>query len=131
MLNSLPIWWPYAAGVIVAVANLVASAHVVTRKRDVRAAIGWMGLIWLAPGVGPLLYAMFGLNRIQRRAGQLYRERRRLQLSTPSALSIARTGTASSVLPELTSLARVGEQLSGRPLLRSSCWARPTRVKYS
>jgi cardiolipin synthase A/B len=120
LLRSLPGWWPYAAGAVIAVANLVASAHVVTRKRDVRAAIGWMGLIWLAPGVGPLLYAMFGLNRIQRRAGQLYRARRRLQLSTPSALSIARTGTASSVLPELTPLARVGEQLSGRPLLRGN-----------
>jgi cardiolipin synthase len=115
-----PIWWPYAAGALVAVANLVASAHVVTRKRDVRAAIGWVGLIWLTPGLGPLLYAIFGLNRIQRRAGQLYRARRRLLLSTPSALSIARAGTASSVLPELTPLARVGEQLSGRPLLRGN-----------
>ncbi len=120
VVDSLPTWWPYAVGALLAVADLVASAHVVTRKRDVRAAIGWIGLIWLAPGVGPLLYAMFGLNRIQRRAGQLYRARRRLQLSTPSALSIARTGTASSVLPELTPLARVGEQLSGRPLLRGN-----------
>lgn len=116
----LPGWWPYAAGAVIALANLVASAHVVTRKRDVRAAIGWMGLIWLAPGIGPLLYAALGLNRIQRRAGILYRDRRRLQLSTPSALSIARTGTSSSVLPELTPLARVGEQLSGRPLLRGN-----------
>ncbi len=116
----LPAWWPFAAGALIALANLVASAHVVTRKRDVRAAIGWVGLIWFAPGLGPLLYAIFGLNRIQRRAGQLHRERRRLPLSTPSALSIARTGTSSSVLPELTPLARVGELLSGRPLLRGN-----------
>ncbi|MBK7907679.1 MAG: PLDc N-terminal domain-containing protein [Gemmatimonadetes bacterium] len=120
LLNGLPGWWPYAAGALIAVANLVASAHVVTRKRDVRSAIGWVGLIWFAPGIGPLLYAAFGLNRIQRRAGQLHRERRRLQLSTPSALSIARTGTDSSVAPELTQLARVGELLSGRPLLRGN-----------
>lgn len=120
LLSRLPGWWPYAAGALVALANVVASAHAVTRKRDVRAAIGWVGLIWFAPGIGPLLYAAFGLNRIQRRAGQLHRERRRLQLSTPSALSIARTGTDSSVAPELTQLARVGELLSGRPLLRGN-----------
>lgn len=116
----LPSWWPIAAGVLIALANLIASAHVVTRKRDVRAAIGWIGLIWFGPGLGPLLYVIFGLNRIQRRAGQLYRDRRRLLLATPSSLSIARTGTASSVLSELTPLARVGELLSGRPLLRGN-----------
>jgi cardiolipin synthase len=76
-----------------------------------------VGLIWFVPGLGAFLYAMFGLNRIQRRASLLYRERRRLPLSTPSATSIARTGTASAVSSGLTTLARLGEQMSGRPLL--------------
>ena len=120
VLRALPGWWPWAAGVVLVLLSTVASVHVVTRKRDVRAAIGWFGLVWLVPGVGPVLYAMFGLNRIQRRASELHRTRRRLQLSTPSALSIARTGTASSVAPELTPLARAGELLSGRPLLRGN-----------
>ena len=116
-LSSLPGWWPYAVGALIGALSVVASLHVVLRKRDVRAAIGWVGLIWLVPGIGALLYAIFGLNRIQRRATLLNRERRRLLLSTPAAMSIARTGTASSVAPELTALARLGEQLSGRPLL--------------
>ncbi len=119
-VSTLPGWWPIAAGLAVAVLNLVATVHVVTRKRDVRSAIGWVGLIWLTPGIGPIVYAAFGLNRIQRRASRLYRERRRLQLSTPSELSIARAGTAGSVHEELIPLARVGEQLSGRPLLRGN-----------
>lgn len=110
-------WWPYAIAAVAFVVSVVAALHVVTRKRDVRAAIGWVGLIFLVPGVGALLYAMFGLNRIQRRASQLHRARRRLLLSTPQAISIARTGTASGVHPELESVARLGEQLSGRPLL--------------
>jgi len=38
-------------------------------KRDVRAAIGWTGLVWLAPIAGPLLYLFLGVNRIRRRAG--------------------------------------------------------------
>jgi cardiolipin synthase len=116
-LSWLPLWWPYAVAAVAFGVSVVATLHVVTRKRDVRAAIGWVGLIWLVPGVGALLYAMFGLNRIQRRANQLHRTRRRLLLSTPQAISIARTGTASGVHPELESMARLGEQLSGRPLL--------------
>ncbi len=115
-----PSWWPYAAGALAVAMSLAASAHAVLRKRDVRAAIGWAGLAWLAPVIGPLLYAVFGLNRIQRRATILHRDRRRLPLSTPSALSIARTGTASSVPADLVPLARLGEKLSGRPLLRGN-----------
>ncbi len=116
-LDALPFWWPYAFGAFVVALSVAATAHVVTRKRDVRAAIGWVGLIWLVPGVGTLLYAVFGLNRIQRRANQLHRARRRLLLSTPQALSIAREGTVSAVHADLQPMARLGEQLSGRPLL--------------
>lgn len=119
----IPAWWPYAVGAIHAAMSLVASAHAVVRKRDVRAAIGWTGLIWLAPVAGPLLYAAFGLNRIQRRASALHLDRRRIPLFTPSALSIARTGTASSVPEDLVPLARLGEKLSGRPLLRGNAVA--------
>ncbi|MDH5234790.1 MAG: phospholipase D-like domain-containing protein [Gemmatimonadota bacterium] len=114
---SLPPWWPYAAGSLIGAVSLVASAHVVVRKRDVRAAIAWVGLIWLVPGLGVFLYALLGLNRIRRRANVLHRNRRRLLLSTPGALRIARAGTASSVPDDLLPQARLGEQISGRPLL--------------
>lgn len=120
LIDSLPLWWPYAAGAFVAALSLVASAHVVVRKRDVRAAIGWVGLIWLVPFFGTVLYGAFGLNRIRRRATELYNIRRRLPISTPAALSIARLGTASAVAPELVALARLSEKLSGRPLLRGN-----------
>lgn len=38
------------------------------RKRDVPAAIGWIGMAWLAPLAGALLYVGFGVNRVKRRA---------------------------------------------------------------
>ena len=115
--SILPPWWPYAVGALAGAVSLVASAHVIVRKRDVRAAIGWVGLIWLVPGLGAFLYALLGLNRIRRRAVQLHRERRRLSLSTPGALRIARPGTPSSVADELLPQARLGGIVSGRPLL--------------
>lgn len=47
------------------------SSHVVLTKRDNRAALGWVGVIWLAPFVGAILYLMFGINRLRRRARSL------------------------------------------------------------
>jgi cardiolipin synthase len=67
-LSSLPGWWPLAVGTIIALLDVVASAHVVVTKRDVRAAIAWIGVIWLVPFFGPILYAILGLNRIRRRS---------------------------------------------------------------
>ena len=57
-------------GVLVALGT---TAHIVLYKSDVRAAIGWSGLVWLAPFVGALLYWMLGINRIRRRAGRMRR----------------------------------------------------------
>ncbi len=50
---------------------LTASAHVILNKRHTQAAIGWMGVIWLTPYLGTLLYIVFGINRISRRAKRL------------------------------------------------------------
>ena len=47
------------------------SLHVLLRKRDVPAAIGWIGIAWLAPAIGIVLYFGFGINRVQRRARRL------------------------------------------------------------
>ncbi|MCI0358538.1 MAG: PLDc N-terminal domain-containing protein, partial [Planctomycetaceae bacterium] len=63
--------WPWIIAAVHLVLMLGASAHVVLTKRDPRAAIGWVGVILLTPLVGTLLYVMFGINRIQRRARAL------------------------------------------------------------
>lgn len=42
--------------------------HALERKRDVAAAIAWIGLAWLSPIVGSALYWLFGINRVERRA---------------------------------------------------------------
>lgn len=52
--------------------------HALFRKRDVRSAIGWMGLAWLSPIIGSLLYVMFGINRVQRKAYRISHRRRAL-----------------------------------------------------
>ncbi len=53
-----------------------ASSHALLRKRDVGSALGWIGLIWLVPILGVLLYALLGINRVRRRAELLRRPQR-------------------------------------------------------
>ncbi len=52
-----------------------ATIHLLLHKRDVGAALGWIGLVWLAPFTGGLLYVVLGINRVRRRAQQLHRDR--------------------------------------------------------
>ena len=70
-LDQLARFWPHlAAGFDLIAASLV-SAHALLYKRDSRAATIWIGLAWLLPVLGSLLYLAFGVNRIRRRAIQL------------------------------------------------------------
>lgn len=64
-------FWPHLVAGFVLAVQLLAAIHAVLYKRDSRATIGWVGVIWLAPLVGALLYALLGVNRIQRRAKML------------------------------------------------------------
>jgi cardiolipin synthase len=76
MLDLLLAFWLYLAAALDVVLALLASGHAVTTKRDSRAAIAWVGVIWLAPILGVLLYVWLGINRIQRRARSLRPDRR-------------------------------------------------------
>ena len=45
--------------------------HAIFHKEDNRSAVGWIGLVWLSPLVGAVLYALLGVNRIRRQAKTL------------------------------------------------------------
>ena len=59
---------------IYVVGAATAIVHVLVYKRNSRAAFGWLGLIITFPVAGALLYALFGINRVARRAQQLSSE---------------------------------------------------------
>jgi len=44
------------------------SSHAVIYKRDSRSAALWVAFIWMLPIAGSFLYALFGINRVKRRA---------------------------------------------------------------
>jgi len=67
-LDKISEFWPHLAAGFDVLASLLASGHALLHKRDTRAATLWLGIIWLAPILGPLLYLSLGVNRIRRRA---------------------------------------------------------------
>ena len=60
------IWLVAAAGT---------AGHALLNKRDPRAALGWIVVSVTIPLAGPLLYFVFGINRIRTRAKTLPRFR--------------------------------------------------------
>src|SRR6185503_11584735 len=52
------------------------TVDVLLTKSDVRASLGWIAAAWLSPFLGGLLYFLFGINRVTRRALKLTRKRR-------------------------------------------------------
>ena len=73
--------WPTPQALLELVAHVVIAGlvtiHTLLRKRDVPASIGWIGMAWLAPFIGALLYVGFGVNRVRRRARRLKGDDRR------------------------------------------------------
>jgi cardiolipin synthase len=61
-------FWPHLIAGLHLVVAIPAGLHALLHKRDARAATLWLGVIWLMPIFGSLLYFMLGINRIRRRA---------------------------------------------------------------
>lgn len=61
-------WWPTVIAFVGFAIASTATVDAVLRKRDSRAVISWVGLIWLAPFLGTLAYVLLGINRIERKA---------------------------------------------------------------
>lgn len=114
--------WPYLLTALDVCIALAASGHAVLYKRDSRAAVAWAGLIWLAPFLGALLYALLGVNRIRRRARSL-RSGRAHPKPPPNPFEYAASEIPRVLGPEaahLTTLANVVAGATGRPLLRGN-----------
>ncbi len=63
--------WPYITALVTLMLMLGTAGHAILHKEDTRAAVGWVGVIWLAPLIGSILYVLLGINRISRRAAIL------------------------------------------------------------
>jgi cardiolipin synthase len=109
----------YVVAAIDLAVSLVASGHVLLNKRDTRAAIGWIGLIWLSPILGAGLYLLFGINRVHRRARRL---RGGARDAAPSAAEVEARGepteaTVGAVAGDLAALDLLAGRIARAPLV--------------
>ena len=119
MTDVLTQAWAFLFALTHVSAAAAVTLDAVLRKRHVSAVIGWVGLAWLAPVIGSLLYLVFGINRIQRSALALgLRQAWENEApSHPPALAATAGPAMLQDDPGLAGLDRLCERLTGSPLL--------------
>lgn len=115
MISMIKAHWPLLLdGLLVIVylfAAVTAAAHAMLNKRDPRAAWGWIAVCWLFPLVGPLLYLLFGINRISLTG-------LRSVIPVPERVDEAALPGIVGISPaDVRELVRIGEALTGQPLV--------------
>jgi cardiolipin synthase len=103
--------WPHLVLLAHLAAAAACSVHVTLQKRDPRAAIGWLALVWFSPLLGSAGHVLFGINRIRRRA-------RLLRAGAPPRAAVPEGPDAGgAALGALEGLARAIGRSTARPLL--------------
>ncbi|MBO6634248.1 phospholipase D-like domain-containing protein [Parvibaculum sp.] len=104
--------WPFVLALVQFGGMGGAAIHVILTKTDERAAAGWVGFVVLVPFVGWIVYLLFGVNRIQRRARELRGQKHDMLLLAPlPERGEARSGEGVVRLIELEGLARFGQKI--------------------
>jgi cardiolipin synthase len=74
MFETVSAYWPHILVALSIILGVPAAIHVTMTKEEVRAALGWVGVIVLSPVIGALIYFVGGVNRIRRKTLNLSRE---------------------------------------------------------
>jgi cardiolipin synthase len=117
-LIELQEYWPRVATFISIALSLLCSGHAILNKSDSRSAIGWVGIIWLVPMLGSILYFLLGINRVHRLAKGLRHDG--AMVDVPEALMVTKDWELEAQFParpSFVTLARLGRTVTGRPLL--------------
>jgi cardiolipin synthase A/B len=83
------------------------TVHVLLTKREAGSSVAWIGLSWLAPILGSVLYLLLGINRVRRRAQNLRRPR--------AVTRTQRLAQAEARSDHLAALGEAGQRITGRP----------------
>jgi len=104
----------YAVAAGYPLAAFWAGGHALLNARDPRAAWGWIAVCLLFPLAGALLYYLFGINRVRRRAQSL--------LDAPTVPGFRGHLRSLPPIPEsFQALSHTGDVLTGRPALSGNC----------
>jgi cardiolipin synthase len=103
----------WATALAYAACALAVTLDALQKKGDVRSALGWIAIAWLSPFLGALLYYLFGINRVARRA--LKFEKRDMDRPPPIPAAV-KPGTS----PGISLLAAISARVTEYPLTDSN-----------
>ncbi|MDT8427554.1 MAG: phospholipase D-like domain-containing protein [Pseudomonadales bacterium] len=69
-MDSFSLMWPFS--VFLFAMALLTVGHALLNKRDSKSAFGWIALCIILPLAGPVIYLLFGINRVNIRAQKDY-----------------------------------------------------------
>ncbi|MBP1852324.1 phospholipase D-like domain-containing protein [Rhizobium halophytocola] len=117
MFQTIASYWPHILAVLSFVLGGIAVIHAAMTKEDVRAAIGWVGVIMLSPLIGAAIYLVAGVNRMRRR--QIISRRRRRGVDFRELLTHLSEGESyiERFGSRMASLKRLGDTVTRTPLL--------------
>ena len=107
-------YWPLLTFIVSLALGVTAAVHAALTKQDVRAAIGWVGIIILSPILGPLLYLVAGVNRIRQDQISELRNKAQQDFESATQASLADVGTIAG--EQFRSLGVLGNRISRFPL---------------
>jgi cardiolipin synthase len=93
------------------------SLHAVLHKRDHRSAVMWVAFIWFSLFLGAILYIIFGVNRVRRRAAKLKVDGDGRQVMKRGLFDPEFTVGCFEFPENLSKLRTLGDTVTGRPLI--------------
>ncbi len=106
-------YWPHIFFALSVVVGVAAAIHAAMTKDDVRAAIGWVGIVILSPFIGALLYAVAGINRVRQQATNRRHAATGLKRGTAT---ISPVDVATFAAGQFVALKTLVDSISGFPL---------------
>jgi cardiolipin synthase len=96
-------------GILYVLLAAAVTVDVLLKKSDVRGALGWIGAAWFSPILGGLIYYLFGINRVTRRALRMSR-------LTDAQIEDQVSADLKGAPENICALFDVGARLNGGPL---------------
>jgi len=107
-------YWPHLAFAASLVLGAAAAIHAAMTKQDVRAAIGWVGIVMFSPLLGPLIYFIAGINRVRRERRSHFQNTDHHEPGTPPPADV---DTVRVYGQQFGALKSVGDHVSLFPLV--------------
>lgn len=109
-------YWPHIVFFGGLALGVPAAVHAAMNKDDVRAAIGWVGVVILSPVFGAILYFLAGINRVRRSVVSRQRARAEARDVSDGRSHLHEEASAGPEEMAWASLKRLGDVISPFPL---------------